>query len=155
MPGQKPMAFLEEEGVPYRTIDHQPAYTAQEIAAETHIPGHALAKTVIVKLDGRLAMAVLPASDHVDLDALASAAGAKEAELASEEEFEDVFPDSELGAMPPFGNLYGLEVFAAGNLPADDEIAFNGGSLSQLVRIRYADFERLVRPKIAEFTAKA
>jgi Ala-tRNA(Pro) deacylase len=110
-----------------------------------------LAKTVIVKVDHKMAMAVLPASYHIDLDKLAKAAGASKVILASEEEFGDLFTGCDVGSMPPFGNLYGLHVFVAKPLPDDEEIAFNAGSHTELVRLPYKDFERLVRPKIADF----
>jgi Ala-tRNA(Pro) deacylase len=105
MPVEKLREFLDRNRIKYVVISHSPAHTAQEIAASAHIPGRNMAKTVIVKLDGRLAMAVLPASELVDLELLADAAFAQRAELADEEEFEDRFPDCQLGAMPPFGNL--------------------------------------------------
>ena len=110
-----------------------------------------MAKTVIVKLDGKTAMAVLPSSYHIDFDKLAKAAGASKASLATEKEFGDLFPGCDVGSMPPFGNLYGLDVLVAPPLPDDEEIAFNAGSHTELVRLRYKDFERLVRPKIADF----
>jgi Ala-tRNA(Pro) deacylase len=109
---------------------------------------------VIVKIDGRMAMAVLPASYRVDFDLLKEAAGASSIELASEEEFKDLFPDCEIGAMPPFGNLYGMDVFVAASLAEDADIAFNAGSHSELIRLSYKDFERLVGPKVVEFSSK-
>ncbi len=143
--------FLDAHYVKYVVISHSPAYTAQGIAALTHIPGKELAKTVVVKIDGRLAMAVLPASVHVDLRLLQKAAGAKTVELAAEGEFKDRFPDCETGAMPPFGNLYGLEVFADESLAQDREITFNAGSHRELVRLTWADFAKLVKPKVVGF----
>lgn len=154
MPLQKLTEFLDSHGVKYLTINHSRAYTAQEIAASAHIPGKELAKTVMVKLDGRMAMAVLPASYRVDLDALKAAAGAQDAALATEAEFKDLFPECEVGAMPPFGNLWGLPVYVAETLAEDKEIAFNAGTHSQLVRMAYADFERLVKPTVANFSVK-
>jgi Ala-tRNA(Pro) deacylase len=106
MPFQKLKEFLDRHEIKYVLISHSVAYTAQGIAALTHISGEELAKTVIVKTDGALAMAVLPASLHVDLPRLKAVAGAKSAELASEAEFQERFPDCETGAMPPFGNLF-------------------------------------------------
>jgi Ala-tRNA(Pro) deacylase len=144
---QRLQEFLGEHKVRYRTIAHEPAITAQEIAAAAHIAGRNLAKTVMVKLDGRLAMAVVPATEQVNLDRLRRAAGASEIELASEAEFRDRFPDCEVGAMPPFGNLYGLDVFVADSLPREGSIAFNGGSHEELIELDYIDFERLVKPK--------
>jgi len=148
MPAQTLKSFLDSNHVKYTTITHSPAYTAQETAASAHIPGKELAKTVIVKVDGEFAMAVLPASKHVSLARLREAAGAGDAEIASEEEFESLFPDCELGAMPPIGVLYDMPVFAAEELAEDDEIAFNAGSHSELVQLAYSDYERLVHPKV-------
>ena len=148
MPAQTLKSFLDSNHVKYTTITHSPAYTALETAESAHIPGKELAKTVIVKVDGEFAMAVLPASKHVSLARLREAAGAGDAEIASEEEFESLFPDCELGAMPPIGVLYDMPVFAAEELAEDDEIAFNAGSHSELVQLAYSDYERLVHPKV-------
>lgn len=152
MPIDKLKSFLDGEGIKYVIITHSRAYTAQEAAASAHIPGRELAKTVMVKLDGRMAMAVLPASYHIDLEHLAEAAGVKKAALASEHEFAGLFPDCDTGAMPPFGNLYGMDVFVAESLAEDDEIAFAAGSHTELVRMAYDDFERLVKPKVLAFS---
>ena len=148
MPTQTLKRFLDNNHVKYTIITHSPEYTAQEIAASAHIPGKDLAKTVIVKIDGDFAMAVLPASMHVSLPSLKEAIGAGKAEIASEEEFESLFPDCELGAMPPFGNLYDMPVFAAKELTEDVEIAFNAGTHSELVQLAYDDFDKLVHPKV-------
>jgi Ala-tRNA(Pro) deacylase len=152
MPAKKLTSFLDEQKVKYVKISHSPAYTAQEIAAIAHIAGRELAKSVIVKLDGELAMAVLPASFRVDFKLLKKAAKAKKAELASEEEFRDHFPECELGAMPPFGNLYDIKVYVAESLTEDDEIAFNAGSHTELIRMSFKDFERLVKPTVMKFS---
>ena len=125
MPGKKLSAFLDEQEIKYVAIRHSPRFTAQEIAASAHVPGKELAKTVVVKLEEELALAVLPASYRVDFELLRQVSGAKWAELADEEEFRDRFPGCELGAMPPFGNLYGMKTFVADALAEDDEIAFN------------------------------
>jgi Ala-tRNA(Pro) deacylase len=151
MPIQKLKEFLDSHTVKYVVISHSTAYTAQEIAALAHISGKELAKTVIMKIDGELAMATLPASFHVDPTQFRKAAGATSVELASEPEFKDRFPDCETGAMPPFGNLYGMPVFADENLTHDKEIAFSAGSHRELVRLSWEDFERLVKPKVAAF----
>jgi Ala-tRNA(Pro) deacylase len=143
--------FLDSHNIKYVTISHSVAYTAQGVAALTHIPGKELAKTVIVNLDGRLAMAVLPASSQIDLSRLKAAGTATDAVLASEEEFKDRFPDCETGAMPPFGNLYDLPIFADESLSCDKEIAFNAGSHRELVQMAWQDFERLVKPRVAKF----
>ena len=141
--------FLDREGVKYETIAHSPAYTARDTAQAAHVQGKDFAKTLIVKIDGRLAMAVLPAPEKLDLAQLKKAAGAKHVSLAFESEFERWFPGCEPGAMPPFGNLYGMEVFVAKSLAADEQIAFNAGSHAELIRIGYRDFERLVQPIMA------
>lgn len=154
MPLARLKEFLDSHKIKYVVISHSVAYTAQGIAALTHISGKELAKTVMVKIDGALAMAVVPASCHVDFGLLKTAAGAKTVELASEEEFRDQFPDCETGAMPPFGNLYGISVFADESLTRDKEIAFNAGSHRELVRMAWEDLERLVRPRIIKLTAR-
>jgi Ala-tRNA(Pro) deacylase len=146
---------LDDYGVKYVIIYHSPAYTAQEIAHSAHIPGRELAKTVMVKVDGKLAMAVMPASEQVDLELLKQETHARKAELALEEDFAGKFPDCELGAMPPFGNLYGLDVYVAQHLAQDEEIAFNAGSHIELVKLSYRDFARVVRPKVLRFTRPA
>ncbi len=153
MPVRKLKEFLDGHGVKYVMISHSRAYTAQEIAASAHVPGKELAKTVMVQLDGEMAMAVLPASSQIDLRRLGEVTGAADVELATEGQFQGLFPDCELGAMPPFGNLYGMPVYVAEELAEDEEIAFNAGSHTELIRLRYEDFERLVEPKVVRFAA--
>jgi Ala-tRNA(Pro) deacylase len=140
--------YLDAEGVRYTTLRHSAAYTAQELAAMLHVAGKELAKTVIVKVDGRFAMVVLPASHRIDFQRLSAELGGKELELAAEWEFADLFPTCELGAMPPFGNLYDLPVFVAQPLTEDEEIVFNGGAFDAALRMRYADYARLVQPTV-------
>ena len=152
MPMNRLKHCLDDNRIKYVTIKHSLAYTAQEIAESAHIQGQELAKTVMVVIDEKMAMAILPASEKVDLSLLKKAAGASKVRLAREDEFRDKFPECELGAMPPFGNLFGMEVFAAETLAADEEIAFNGGSHTELVKMAYKDFERLVQPKVARLT---
>ena len=154
MPVQKLKEFLDSHQVKYVLISHSAAYTAQEVAGSAHIPGKELAKTVIVKIDGKIAMAVLPASYRVDFGLLKEASGANSVELAGEDDFKDVFPDCEVGAMPPFGNLYGAEVFVAESLAEDEEIAFNACSHTELIKMSYQDFAKLVKPKVVRFSAK-
>lgn len=153
MPVQKLKEFLDSQNIKYVAISHSRAYTAQGIAALTHISGKELAKTVIMKVDDTLAMAVLPASYNVDLSLLKAAAGAKTVALAGETEFKDQFPDCETGAMPPFGNLYGMPVLAEECLAKDKEIAFNAGTHSELIRLSWEDFLRLVRPRVLKFSS--
>jgi Ala-tRNA(Pro) deacylase len=144
--------FLDSHHVKYMMINHSPAYTAQEIAGSAHIPGKELAKTVMVKLDRRMAMVVLPAAYKIDFELLKKATGASKVELADEEEFQNLFPDCDVGAMPPFGNLYGLDVYVAGELAEDTEIAFNAGSHTELMKLAYKDFAELAKPKVVNFS---
>jgi len=152
MPIKKLKTYLDDHNVRYVTINHSKAYTSQEIAASAHIPGKELAKTVMIQVDGKMAMAVLPASHQIDFDNLRKIMGTEKVTLVGESEFRDRFPDCESGAMPPFGNLYGMEVFADESLSRDDEIAFNAGSHTELIRLSYADFDRLVNPKIFKYS---
>ncbi len=153
MPVQRLKRFLDDHHVKYVTVSHSRAYTAQEIAAAAHIKGRELAKTVMVKIDGEMAMVVLPASLKVDFYLLMDAFDAERVELAIEEEFKDRFPHCEVGAMPPFGNLYGMNVFVAEELAEDREIAFNAGSHTELVKLAYHDFARLVQPRLLDLSA--
>lgn len=151
MPANKVRAFLDSRGVKYVTIRHSPAFTAAEVAASAHVAGRDFAKTVMVWIGGHLAMVVLPASRRIVLHDLRELLESPEARLATEAEFRDEFPDCELGAMPPFGNLYGLPVFVAASLAAEPEIAFNAGSHTEIIKMAYADFEDLVKPTVLEF----
>ena len=151
MPTKRLREFLDNQGIKYVAIPHQVAYTAQQTAALTHLSRKELAKTVIVKIDGSLAMAVLPASHEVDLSLLRVAIGANNVSLAKETEFKDRFPECEIGAMPPFGNLYGMAVYVDESLTRDKDIAFNAGSHYELLQVAYTDFERLVKPKVVSF----
>jgi Ala-tRNA(Pro) deacylase len=155
MPAKKLKEYLNNNNIKYVTIFHSQAYTAQEVAATAHIPGKELAKTVMVKIDDKMAMAVLTAADKVDFDSLKEAAGAGKVELASEQEFENMFPGCEIGTMPPFGNLYEMQVFVEENLTEDTEIAFNAGSYTELIRLSYKDFERLVKPTVVKFSSNS
>jgi Ala-tRNA(Pro) deacylase len=147
MPIRKLKNFLDDRGIKYVTVIHSAAYTAQEIAASAHIRGKELAKTVMIIADDKMAMAVVPATCRVDFDLLKKSIGARKVELASEEEFKDVFPDCEVGAMPPFGNLYGIDVYVDKRLAEDRVIAFNAGSHTELIKLPYADYLNLVKPK--------
>lgn len=151
MPAQKLKKFLDENDVKYVTITHSAAVTSLEIAASAHVKGQQLAKTVIVKLDGKMAMAVLPANYAVDLDLLQLETESTTAELAAEEEFAPLFAGCEAGAMPPFGNLYGLPVYVEQSLSVNESIAFNAGTHRELVKMSYKDFVRLVEPVVIKF----
>jgi Ala-tRNA(Pro) deacylase len=148
---QKLKEYLDAQQTKYVVITHSPAYTAQEIAAVAHIPGKEMAKTVMMKVDGEMVMVVLPASMKVDLGRLLDATGAIEVELAQEREFERLFPGCDLGAMPPFGNLFGLRTFIADELTEDEEIAFNAGSATEVIKLAYKDYVRLVQPRSLPF----
>lgn len=148
MPATTLKEYLDKERIKYVSIVHSPAYTAQEVAASAHIPGRAMAKTVIVELDGKLAMAVVPSNRRVELHELRELTDCDRTRIASEDTFKKRFPDCELGAMPPFGNLYGMEVFAAAALSEFPEIAFNAGTHTEVIKMAYWDFERLVHPKV-------
>jgi Ala-tRNA(Pro) deacylase len=151
MPTQKLRAFLDENQVKYLKIGHSPAYTAQEIAAAVHIPGKELAKTVMVKIDGIMTMAVLPADQRINFEKLKEGTASKNVKLADEREFGDLFPDCSLGAMPPFGNLYGIDVLVDSSLAEDENITFNACTHTELIELSYHDFERLVNPRILDF----
>jgi len=144
--------FLDSHNVKYMVISHSLAYTAQGIAALVHVSGKKLAKTVIVKIDGVLAMAVVPASLHVDLDKLKALTGAQIVELASEREFKDAFPDCETGAMPPFGNLYDMPVYADSSLTEHEEITFSAGTHRELMRMSWNDMAAIVNPTVDNLT---
>lgn len=154
MPAAKLKAFLDAEGVRYTSVLHSVAFTMQEIASLTHIPGREMAKTVMVFVDDRLAMAVVPASKHVSLSLLKQAIPCNTITLATEAEFRSAFPDCEVGAMPPFGNLYGLRVYVDETLRGFDMV-FNAGSHRELIRLSWADFSRLAQPVVAKFSIDA
>ncbi len=141
-------SLLDSKGVKYAVIQHSPAFTAHEIAASAHIHGKELAKTVIVKIADRMAMVVLPASKRVSIDELQRVVGVANIRLAHEQEFDALFPDCEPGAMPPFGELYNMDVYVHEALTQDKMIAFNAGSHTELVQMAYSDFEKMVRPKV-------
>ncbi len=148
-------AYLREEKVPFEVQHHPVAYTAQQVAASEHIPGKMLAKTVMVIADGRMVMLALPAPYRVDLESAGAVLGAKEIHLAHEAEFGAAFPDCEVGAMPPFGNLYGVPVYVDRALAEDETIVFRAGTHTDTMSLKCADFARLVRPTVAEFAHRA
>ena len=135
---------------PFIYCTHRLAYTAQEVAEAQHVPGKEVAKGVVLKADGRFIMVVLPAVKKLDLEALRSQIPFHRIKIAREDEFASLFPDSNVGAMPPFGNLYGMPVYVDRGLSDDEEIVFNAGSHFETLRMRYSDFERLVEPVVVE-----
>jgi Ala-tRNA(Pro) deacylase len=151
MPCEKLLDYLESNGVDFEFIEHPKAYAAEDVAHKAGVSERAFAKTVMVKLDGLMAMAVIPAVTKVNFNLLREAAGATTINLALEREFEARFPDCELGAMPPFGNLYGLKVFVDGALGENETIAFNAGTHREVITLSWDDFEELVQPQVARF----
>jgi Ala-tRNA(Pro) deacylase len=152
MPVNQLKKYLDEQHVKYFSIIHSDAYTAQEVAAAAHIAGRKMAKVVVVELDGETAMAVLPADRKVVLQDLREVTGSEQVRFVSESKFKDRFPDCEIGAMPPFGNLYGMQVYVADPLAMSDTIAFNAGTHSEVIQMDFIDFERLVQPRVVSFT---
>ncbi len=147
--------FLGDNNVPYAVLHHARAFTAQEEAAEAHVPGRNWAKTVACFAEGRPVLAVLPADTLIDLERLRAVAGTRDIRFASEREFGPLYPDCETGAMPPLGPLYGQRVFVDRSLTGDQEIVFNAGSHTEAIRIRYDDFARVVQPTVGEFGTPA
>jgi Ala-tRNA(Pro) deacylase len=152
MPVKEVQDLLNSHHIKYAAISHSPAYTAQEIAAKAHIPGKEMAKTVIVKIDGEMAMTVIPANYQVDFEQLKNLTGATNVELAIEEEFKYNFPECEIGAMPPFGNLYNMDTYVAESLAEDENICFNAGSHHELIKLAFKDWENIVHPKKLKFS---
>jgi Ala-tRNA(Pro) deacylase len=142
--------YLRHHRVEFDAQHHPLAYTAQEVAASEHLPSQQMAKVVMVVADGKLAMLVLPASHRVDEERAAAALNAKVVRLAREDEFASIFADCDVGAMPPFGNLYGVPVYVDITLAEDETITFQAGTHTWTISVRYADFERLVGPVVAD-----
>jgi Ala-tRNA(Pro) deacylase len=144
--------LLKSSGIAFEILKHPQAFTAQEVAATVHVTGKEIAKTIVVNVDGKFAMVVIPAPHKVSLKLLKELLGAKEVRLASEAELTQLFPDCELGAMPPFGNLYDMPVYISTSLKDRKEVIFNACTHTELIKISYADFERLVQPRVGEIS---
>jgi len=149
---KKLIHFLDDQEVKYVTINHSKAYTAQEIAESAHVSGNDFAKVVMLKADEQMIMAVLPAPDKIDLKLFRQVLGARNIVFADEHEFQEHFPGCEVGAMPPFGNLYGIRVISAQTLCDSETISFNAGMHTQLIQMAYDDYIKLVNPEIMDFT---
>lgn len=147
MPAQRLKQYLDQQGVKYRVITHSPAFTAQDLAESAHIPGSVMAKVVIVTLDDLMTMIVVPAPKRIHPDSLAQALSAKEVTLLHENDFREQFPDCEVGALPPFGNLYHMPVYIDTELAHQEEIVFSAGSYRELFSLPTKDYLRLVQPK--------
>jgi len=150
MASSKLTNYLDEHGVKYVIVKHSKAFTAQEVAASSHIPGKNMVKSVIIRADGDLVMVVLPSTHDVDVEHIGEQIGANSVELATEDEFSDKFSDCEVGAMPPFGKLYDIPTYVVRQLTEDDEVAFNAGNHRELIKISYDDFETLSDAKIID-----
>lgn len=148
-------SYLREHQVKYETQHHPPAYTSQEVAASEHVPGKQVAKVVMALADGKLVMLALPAPAQVNFARAKQALGASQVRLAEESEFAETFPDCEVGAMPPFGNLYDVPVFVDSSLAEDEVIYFDAGTHTDTMSLDYADFNSLVQPTVAEFAEPA
>ena len=151
MPATKLKQFLDSRGIKYVSIQHSPAFSAADVAASAHIKSRDFAKTVIVKIAGVLAMVVLPADRRIVLADLRDMLGSPDVDLASEKEFKDRFPDCEIGAMPPFGNLYNVPVYLAQSFTEEPEIAFNAGTHRDAIKMSFDDFAALVQPNVIDF----
>ena len=144
-------SYLDAHKISYQLLGHPEAFTASEMAHTLHISGKMVAKVVIVKTDDRFVMAVLPSNWQVNFEGLTDVLGGGRVRLATEEELKELFPDCEVGAMPPFGNLYGLEVVVDQSLAEDEKIIFQAGTHLGAMKLRYRDFADLVHPKVADF----
>jgi Ala-tRNA(Pro) deacylase len=140
--------FLDSHNEKYSVVSHSLAYTAEEIANVSHVPRKDMAKTVVVNIDNKPAIVVLPASHMIDFKMIKRGVGAEHVSLASETEFNALFPDCEVGAMPPFGNLFDMKTLAADVLSKDEYICFNAGTHRELIKLAYQDFIRLVNPVV-------
>jgi len=144
--------FLDSNGVKYITVVHSTAFTSQEIAASVHVKGKEFAKCVIVKSGTKFFMLVIPSDHRINFEKAKEALNVEDLKLASEDEFRSLFPDCELGAMPPFGNLYGVPVYAEEKIKLNDEISFNGGTHNDVVKMKTSDYIRLVNPVFVQIS---
>ena len=154
MPLKRLKTFLDQKGVKYAQQSHLTAYTAAGVASVSHVKGKEMAKAVMVLADEKLVMLVVPANTHIRLKQAKSALKARQVFLASEADFAHIFPDCEVGAMPPFGNLYGVPVFVDETLPRDKEIVFNAGNHREIIRMNYSEYARVVEPKIVQVATR-
>jgi len=144
--------FLRQRDIPFRSLDHEPAYGAQSVAQAVHISGEQVAKPVLLKAGDSHALAVVPATHTIDLAAAARALGVAKVELASEEECGRMFADCELGALPPFGSQYGVRTLMDRMLLEDEEIVFEGNTHHEAIRMRLKDYASLEQPSVARFS---
>lgn len=154
MCGEKVIAYLREHNIKYKSIFHRPAFTAQHTAEVSHISGKLFAKPVLIKVDGRIKMIVVPANYKINFKSLKESFSALDVELVSESEMSEIFSDCEVGAIPPFGNLYGMHVFVSNELAEDSEIYFNAGTHTDLIKMFYKDYEELIHPSVIDVGEK-
>ncbi|CAN5348161.1 YbaK/EbsC family protein [soil metagenome] len=152
MATRRTIEFLDGNKVKYVIVKHSPAFAAQDVAASAHVPARTFAKTIAVKLHGQLALAVVPATRQVDIGLLRMASGAKQVEIADASELPKRFEGCQLGTMPPFGNLFGMDTYVEATLAKRAFIAFNAGSHTDVVILRFSDYQRLAHPKLARIS---
>ena len=150
MPVQQLKEYLDQAGVEYMCLSHPPAFTAQQLAHHVKIAGDRVVKTVIIELDGKMAMLVMPATWRIRWDRLTHILDTDFVDLADEQEFQDRFPECEVGAMPPFGNLFDMSVYCAEALTRQPELAFAAGSHTESIHMKTPDFLELVHPMVLE-----
>jgi Ala-tRNA(Pro) deacylase len=143
--------LLTDRHIPFEHLHHRPSYTANRTAQVLHVPGREVAKTVVLRVDGRYVVAVLPATHRVDLERARQELGAQEIEMATEAEMDRLFPDCERGAVPPFGSIYHLETVVDESLGADEQIVFDAQNHEDAIRMRYRDYEALEHPRVGHF----
>ena len=146
--------LLEKEHINYQVLEHDLAYTASEVAQVSHLPGHQVVKSVVVKGDGKWILCVLSATHKIDFDKLKKELSLKEAELANEGKVASLFPGCDVGAMPPFGQLAGIPVYVDENLQENETIAFNAGTHTDMLKIRFKDYMRIVKPLLSDFSVQ-
>jgi len=152
MATRRTIEFLDGQKAKYAVIHHSPAYTAQEVAASSHVPGKSMAKTVVVNIDGRIALAVVPANREIDMALLRYAADAGSAALADRSEFARRFEGCKMGLMPPLGVLFGMDTYVDNVLAKEEYIAFNSGSETDVITMAFNDYRRIAHPKLAHIS---
>jgi len=143
-------AYLDAQHVPYTLQQHSVAYGAQQVAESEQIPGRVVAKVVIVRANDNPVLLALPADRRVDFERVKTLLHAHTLRLADETEVAPLFPDCEVGTMPPFGNLYDLPVVVDQRLAQTEDLVFPIGTYTETMRLRYDDFARLVQPVVAD-----
>ncbi len=149
------LRYLNSNKIEFQVLEHDPAFSAHDVAAVAHVPDSEMAKAVLIRIDDHFWMAVLRADQRVNEQMIRRVFGAKHVQLAHEEDLGVLFPDCQIGAMPPFGNLYGLPVLVEEGLADDDDIVFNACTHTKAIRMKFKDFRRLAKPVIGGFAEPA